>query len=61
MVYHLRAQKERYKVCNGWFSGLVVLIFSIVGVSILYSKNVLGQRNLSDNFGDGLFTAPTRF
>ena len=29
---------ECYKIHNGWFSGLVVPISSIVGVSILYSK-----------------------
>ena len=37
-----------------------MLISSIVDVSTLYSKNVLGQRNLSDSFRGSLFTAPAR-
>ena len=63
MVCRAWAQNERYKICNGWFSGLVVPISSIVGVSILYihSKNVLGQQNLSDSFRGSLFTVPARF
>ena len=35
--------KRDHKICNGWFTGLVALISSIVGILILYSKNVLGQ------------------
>ena len=33
---------ERHKICSGWYSGLVTPISSIVGMLILYSKNILG-------------------
>ena len=51
---------HRHKTSTIKFT-MVVLISPIVGVLILYSKNILGQRNLSDSFHGGLFTAPARF
>ena len=36
------AQQARHKTRNGWYSGMVAPIYFIVGVLILYSKNVLG-------------------
>ena len=35
---------EHHKTRNGCYSGLVWVISSIVGILILYSKNVLGQK-----------------
>ena len=34
---------EHHETHNGWYSGMVALIFSIVDVLILYSRNILGQ------------------
>ena len=34
-------RRERHKTRNGWYSGMVAPIYSIVGILILYSMNVL--------------------
>ena len=55
MVYH-----EHIKFA---MTGLAPPIIppSLVYPFHIYSKTVLGQRNLSDSFRGGLFTAPTVF
>ena len=42
MVCHMLLHNKRHKTCNGWYSGMMAPIYSIVGILILYSKNVLG-------------------
>ena len=42
MVCHMLSHNKRHKTCNGWYSGMMAPIYSIVGILILYSKNVLG-------------------
>ena len=42
MVYRGLSHNEHHKTRNGSYSGMVVPIYSIVGILILYSKNVLG-------------------
>ena len=42
MVCRTLSHKEHHKTCNGWYSGMVAPIYSIVGILILYSKNILG-------------------
>ena len=44
---------DRHKIHEYWFSGLVVLIYCVLTVVILPSKNVLG---LSDSFRGTLAT-----
>ena len=46
---------ECHKTCNSWYSGMMVLISSIIGILILISKN------LSDSFYGGLSTASASF
>ena len=40
MVHQVYFAQTGYN--NGWYSGMVMLIFSIFGVKILYSKNTVG-------------------
>ena len=42
MVHRALSHNEHHKTCNGWYSGMVAPIYSIVGILILYNKNVLG-------------------
>ena len=35
---------EHHKICNGWYSGMVAPIYSIVGILILYSRSVITER-----------------
>ena len=48
------SHNERYKTCNGWHSGMMVPISSIIGILILYTYVVrmyyVGQRILSGSF-----------
>ena len=41
MVRHVLLH-ECHKTRDGWYSGMEALIYFIVGIFILYSKNVLG-------------------
>ena len=45
MVFERGRMNGRHKTRNGWYLGLVELISSIVGLLILYSKNVLSPDN----------------
>ena len=58
MVHHGLSHSGHHKTRNGWYSGMMALIYSIVGLYILYSKNVLG---LSGSFYGGLVTASVNF
>ena len=46
MVRHLLSHNEHHKTCNRWYSGMVALIYSNVGMATDYiyvhSKNMLG-------------------
>ena len=42
MVRRALSQNERHKTRNGWYSRMEAAIYFIVGILILYSKNVLG-------------------
>ena len=42
MVRRALSQNERHKTRNGGYSGMETPIHFIVGILILYSKNVLG-------------------
>ena len=37
MVHRVLLHTEHHKTHNGWYSGMAVLIYSIVGILILYS------------------------
>ena len=41
MVRHALSHNKCHKTLNDWYSGMVVPIHSIVGILILYNKNVL--------------------
>ena len=43
MVFRAWAYERRHKTRNGWYSGLVAPISSIVGLLILYGWNVLSR------------------
>ena len=43
MVRHAQSHNGRHKSRNGWYLGMVVPISSILGLLILYSKNVVGR------------------
>ena len=34
---------ERHKTYNGWYSGMVVPIYSIVDILILYTRSVITE------------------
>ena len=40
MVHHALSQNEHHKTHNGWYSGMVAPIYSIVDILILYSNYV---------------------
>ena len=41
MVHRVWSQNEHHKTRNGWYLEMVVPISSILGLLILYSKNVV--------------------
>ena len=43
MVHHAQSHNGRHKAHNGWYLGMVVPISSILGLLVLYSKNVVSQ------------------
>ena len=43
MVRRAWSYNGRHKTRNGWYLGMVVPISSILGLLILYSKNVVGR------------------
>ena len=64
MVCRVLSHNKRHKTCNGWYSGMVVPIYSIVGILILYSKNVLALGSVITerySFYGGLVTATVNF
>ena len=42
MVSCALSHNDHHKTHNGWYSGIVAPIYSIVDILILYSKNALG-------------------
>ena len=43
MVCRASLHNGHHKTSNGWYLGMVAPISSILGLLILYSKNVVGQ------------------
>ena len=43
MVRRAKSHNGRHKTRNGWYLAMVAPISSILGLLILYSKNVVGQ------------------
>ena len=59
MVHCTLSHNECHKTHNGWYSGMVVPTYSIVGILILHNKNVPDL--LSSSIYGGLVTVSAKF